>query len=202
MYLTAITNDLTGSPQKISPEEVGAIEQSPEAFIWSCCGGNGNVKGCCRAMHTTKKKRTYGKKRSAAAAGLGGEDSGADDGGGDDTLLDGVSLGIAMDMGVAGLDHANIDTRLQHLDHAGLQQQQQHEHELIMQMQQMQDGVSLEISPHMHDPEANLQQDHLDHHIHHDHQQQALQAVMDPDLHAVNTGFPANVHLQLAQSLN
>ena len=59
-----------GSPVKTQPRSNGTIEEDPEAFTWSCCGGNGMVRGCCRAMHTTKKKRKYGKKRSADDAGL------------------------------------------------------------------------------------------------------------------------------------
>ena len=72
-------NSSVGSPQKISPSTQGTIEHVPEAYIWSCCGGNGLVQGCCRAMHTTKKKRKYGKKRDATTAGLDGEDSGVED---------------------------------------------------------------------------------------------------------------------------
>jgi len=81
-----------GSPQKISPSTQGAIEHVPEAYIWSCCGGNGLVQGCCRAMHTTKKKRRYGKKRDATTAGLDGEDSGADESGARDATLDALAL--------------------------------------------------------------------------------------------------------------
>lgn len=67
-----------GSPQKTDPNSKGTIETDPTAFIWSCCGGNGDVRGCCRAMHTTKKKRKYSsKKRSASEAGLD-NDSGDD----------------------------------------------------------------------------------------------------------------------------
>ena len=66
-----------GSPQKTDPNSSGTIETDPTAFIWSCCGGNGDVRGCCRAMHTTKKKRKYSsKKRDATTAGL--DDSGDD----------------------------------------------------------------------------------------------------------------------------
>jgi len=154
-------------------------------------------------MHTTKKKRTYGKKRSATAAGLDGEeDSGVDECGGDDTLLESVNVGMGLNMGVAGLDPSNIDTRLQELGQASLQQQQQHE--MLMHIQQMQEGVPLHLSPQMHDQGVNLQHDHLDHHGHHDHhQQQGLQAVMDPGLQSVDSsGFPVDVHLQLAQSLS
>ena len=68
-----------GSPQKIFPDENASILHTPESFIWSCCGGNGLVRGCCRAMHTTKKKRKYGKKRDATTAGLDNEDSGVED---------------------------------------------------------------------------------------------------------------------------
>ena len=62
-----------GSPQKTDPTSAGSIETDPVAFIWSCCGGNGDVRGCCRAMHTTKKKRKYSKKRDATTAGLDNE---------------------------------------------------------------------------------------------------------------------------------
>lgn len=95
-------NTPPGSPQKISPEERGTIEQIPEAYIWSCCGGNGMVQGCCRAMHTTKKKRKYGKKRDASAAGLDGEDSGADD-----SVLDSLALHDA-DLDATSLHAASL----------------------------------------------------------------------------------------------
>ena len=63
-----------GSPQKTDPNSEGSIETDPTAFIWSCCGGNGDVRGCCRAMHTTKKKRKYSsKKRNASEAGFDNE---------------------------------------------------------------------------------------------------------------------------------
>ena len=68
-----------GSPQKTDPNSHGTIITDPTAFIWSCCGGNGDVRGCCRAMHTTKKKRKYtSKKRDASTAGLDDNDSGDD----------------------------------------------------------------------------------------------------------------------------
>lgn len=63
-----------GSPVKTNPGSKGTIEEDPQAYTWSCCGGNGIVRGCCRAMHTTKKKRKYAKKRNADEAGFDGND--------------------------------------------------------------------------------------------------------------------------------
>lgn len=101
-----------GSPQKISNEEgIGSIDQSPEAYIWSCCGGNGMVRGCCRAMHTTKKKRKYSRKRSATDAGLDDEDAAS---GPDDTDLLGET---ELEVQVTVHDPNLTDLHTQHLAH-------------------------------------------------------------------------------------
>ncbi|KAI9722486.1 MAG: hypothetical protein M1828_004733 [Chrysothrix sp. TS-e1954] len=116
--LYILLTDLPGSPQKIAPEEQGTIQDSPDAFIWSCCGGNGAVRGCCRAMHTTKKKRKYTRKRDASAAGLDDGDSGQDE----STMLDESQLATPLQNHI---DSSNIDSSLQDLQPASMPRQMQ-----------------------------------------------------------------------------
>lgn len=148
-----ITTNITGSLQKIFPEGANNIEQSPEAYIWSCCAGNGTVRGCQRAMHTTKPKRKYGKKRTADDAGLDGNEGGdgeGDDSGPDDdntSTMAAVADAAGAQLGVD--DDANIDASLRDM-HPG-----------DMNMQQL----SMQMAAQMAAPPALM--GHLNHHQHH-----------------------------------
>lgn len=112
-----------GSPQKINPAPTGTIEENPEAYIWSCCGGNGVVRGCCRAMHTTKKKRKYSKKRDAETAELDDEDGAAQspDNEDDTSMLENTHMPTQMGATVNAtggdqpMSDPNIDSSLQDL---------------------------------------------------------------------------------------
>lgn len=136
MRLTRAHN--TGSPQKIDATSDAdsastTLETIPEAFIWSCCGGNGSNRGCCHAMHTTKKKRKYtSKKRDATAAGLDdeGNPNGNDDGGlqlehAGGSQGDGGDDGDEDDANETGLDDATlIDAHVRAHAHAPSDQHQ------------------------------------------------------------------------------
>lgn len=82
------------------------------------------MRGCNRAMHTTKKKRKYSKKRDAAEAGLDNNDVDDDDPDNDNdetTLMEtshlepGGALVSQPPPQMAGAVDANIDTSLQDL---------------------------------------------------------------------------------------
>lgn len=112
-----------GSPQKINPATEGTLEDNPQAYIWSCCGGNGMVRGCCRAMHTTKKKRKYSKKRDADTAGLDDEDGAGQSQDNEDetTMLEPPQMEAQMgtgggaSSGTQSMANPNIDSSLQDL---------------------------------------------------------------------------------------
>lgn len=111
-----------GSPVKTGPGSKGTVETDPQAYTWSCCGGNGIVRGCCRAMHTTKKKRVYGKKRNADEARLDGDDDddGEDSGVGDKLhILTSNAYQEQQQINETELEHTTLnspDPRRQHRD--------------------------------------------------------------------------------------
>lgn len=77
------------------------------------------VRGCCRAMHTTKKKRKYGKKRSATEASIDETNNATaeESADGDDTAMMGVDTPLE---NRHELDNPNIDATLQDMQPSNL----------------------------------------------------------------------------------